>query len=101
MIPWLTFVAPVPAGTVPSSLAALQRLVVLDLSGNQLSGDLMEFAFVALDDRDDLNSRLRSFNASHNKLTGVGGPAPTHQIASDTCLSTRQATWPRAQWELL
>ncbi len=58
---------------MPSSLAALQRLVVLDLSSNQLSGDLVEFAFVALDDRDDLNSRMRSFNASHNKLTGGAG----------------------------
>ena len=58
---------------MPSSLAALQRLVVLDLSSNQLSGDLMEFAFVALDDRDDLNSRMRSFNASHNRLSGEAG----------------------------
>ena len=67
---------------MPSTLAALQRVVVLDLSSNQLSGDLMEFAFVALDDRDDLNSRMRSFNASHNKLTGEVGGSCCHVVTA-------------------
>lgn len=76
---------------MPSSLAALQRLVVLDLSSNQLSGDLVEFAFVALDDRDDLNSRMRSFNASHNKLTGGTGAyiGSCRDLATDFVLRMR------------
>lgn len=61
---------PCAAGTVPSSLAALRRLVELNLAANQLTGDLQGFAFMSLDDRDDLNSQMRSLNLSRNRLTG-------------------------------
>ena len=60
------------AGTVPGSLGDLQQLIVLDLSSNQFSGALSDFAIQTSIGDNNLNSVLRFFSAANNSLSGEG-----------------------------
>ena len=63
------------AGTVPGSLGDLQQLIVLDLSSNQVSGDLCDFAIQTSIGDNNLNSVLRFFSTANNSLSGEGPQA--------------------------
>ncbi len=58
-------VHPVPAGTLPASLATLPHLSVLSLGGNRLSGQLDDFVAGL-----PLGNQLSVLNVSSNRLTG-------------------------------
>ncbi len=55
---------------MPTSLALLPQLVVLDVSMNALSGTLKDFAFATVANRADLYSTLRYFDISNNTFGG-------------------------------
>lgn len=44
--------------------------MVLDLHNNQLSGDLSDFAFTTVANRQDLHSMLRYFDIGNNSFSG-------------------------------
>ena len=60
---------------MPGSLGDLQQLIVLDLSSNQFSGDLSDFAIQTSIGDNNLNSVLRFFSAANNSLSGEGPQA--------------------------
>lgn len=51
-------------------MAEMEKLVVLSLSNNQLSGDLADYAFASSEDRNDVNSALRFLDLGNTGLSG-------------------------------
>ena len=58
------------AGTIPGTLGDLQQLILLDLSSNQFSGTLDDFADETDSGENDIYSVLRYLNISSNALLG-------------------------------
>ena len=62
------------AGTIPGTLGDLQQLILLDLSSNQFSGTLDDFAYETGSGENDIYSVLRYLNISNNALLGEASP---------------------------
>ena len=60
-------------GALPENLAVMPSLVVADLSNNQLTGSLENYAITTQVARDDLNSPLRYLSLAGNTFTGACG----------------------------
>jgi len=59
---------------VPGTLGELQDLILLDLSNNQFSGTLDDFAYQTNAQQNEENSVLRYLNISNNELMGAPPP---------------------------